>query len=642
MRTRFLGIDYFNSATAETVEFLRLPPPYVPPPTPFALEDLCCSLFDDASAPSLPLEIETLPIDIALSKFFSNVIPQFIDVETGDLADSPSCIGEARFDKQRKFSPRSSIEFQDPEEKNEHFFHGKEENGFEVVKFEIPELGLSLEDGCFLEEEKFQLFAEVGEADHNIDMLGPVLKLQHPFEILESICSVDDISPKYCTEQETFVSEGAGSAQDQVHLHNSSFPLLEVDEISLGIFSSISIEVEFILLENVEPQPCPQSREVLFDGKELFSSLGIDILEYLADHCLSHQGVEAVPSCSNSPLEMDLISIIELPHIGGNSAFQQAIPDDNANWSMCPVKFEEFQFLQFDCYQFLEVFSNSLTIFEAESEHMFVEDSNLGKINELIVSHELTLVDESFKSLPVPILSDPEEVMSRFLFVEDMLVSLKPQPPSMSDDIYLEWHFLEEDYSNHDKYSSCWKQVLEINNCSIDSDLESLNDGIPIFDLVFSGDTPNGAKKEEEKEPLNVLSGGISTVCVSLDDFVSSKLLNDGCQKHGNGECLTDINAERVSTLAESTFPFNDLNFFLNPREATTGSFKPAVKAFDGNATFPAAPSTNQIAPCAMTAVQLQQWDLKMEVEASSIPKSLCEGVDMPQNLGFTSASPLS
>ncbi|XP_058205897.1 protein SHORTAGE IN CHIASMATA 1 isoform X3 [Rhododendron vialii] len=600
MRTRFLSAEYSTSSALqalETRDFLRLPPPRLPPPSdPSTSEILRC--FHDVSAPILSLYADTLPIDDALSKFFSDVVPRSIDVETGDV----------RFDQKRNFGLRSNAE-----DKNDFFCNRMEENGFEAVEFEMPELDLSLENACFFEEEKIELFAEVEEADMNLvkDILDPKLMLRQPFEILKSFYSVDDITPEYHMEQKDFLLEEAACDQDQVHLHNSTFPVLEVDEIGLGISSGIHMEEGFLLLENREV--CPQ-REVKVDAQELLGSWDVDILDYLAGHSLSNQCFEAMPSYSTFPLEMDVISIIEIPLIEGNSAFQQGIPDDNSFCCVIQVNFEEIQFLESDSYQFLEVFSNSLTVCEAETcEQMFVEESNLGSFNELIVSHELTLVDESFKSLPIPILSDPEKIRLQFLFVEKMLAGLKPQHHSTSDGIYLDWHFLEDDYSNCEKYSLCWKQVVEINDYSVNSDVEPLNDGMLIFDLVSSGDTLYGARVEDNKETLNILLPHVPTVTESFNDIASGKFLNDGCEKHGDGEVLSGINLEGGSTLAESVLPFSDLNFLLNPRGATAGrSSKPAVKAFARNAVFPEVSRINQAAPCAATAVQLQQRDLKL------------------------------
>lgn len=458
-------------------------------------------------------------------------------------------------------------------------------------------------------------------------MLDPKLMLRQPFEILKSFYSVDDITPEYHMEQKDFLLEEAACDQDQVHLRNSTFPVLEVDEIGLGISSGIHMEEGFLLLENREV--CPQREEVMVNAQELLGSWDVDILDYLAGHSLSKQcfDFEAMPSYSTFPLEMDVISIIEIPLIEGNSAFQQGIPDDNSFCCLIQVNFEEIQFLESDSYQFLEVFSNSLTVCEAETcEQMFVEESNLGSFNELIVSHELTLVDESFKSLPVPILSDPEKVRSQFLFVEEMLAGLKPQHPSTSDGIYLDWHFLEDDYSNCEKYSLCWKQVVEINDYSVDSVVEPLNDGMLIFDLVSSGDTQYGARVEDNKETLNILPPHVPTVTESFNDIGSGKFLNDGCEKHGDGEVLSGINLEGGSTLAESVLPFNDLNFFLNPRGATVGrSSKPAVKAFDSNAVLPEVSRINQAAPCAATTVQWQQQDLKLHGLVDNFHEEKCD-----------------
>lgn len=83
MRTRFLNTDYFSSSLIETLSFLNLPVPHLAPPPPE--HDLLSFLrfFDPLETLSLP--IERPPIDSALSKFISAVLPHFID---SDFLDS--------------------------------------------------------------------------------------------------------------------------------------------------------------------------------------------------------------------------------------------------------------------------------------------------------------------------------------------------------------------------------------------------------------------------------------------------------------------------------------------------------------------------------------------------------------------------
>lgn len=106
MRTRFLNTDYFTTSTTGTLNFLNLPPPHLPPShLPIFNDDLLH--FDPLL--NVPLQTERLPIDAALSKFLSEAIPQFIDVDFRDFEDTWSPTGNvgARFSEVN----RSSILF---------------------------------------------------------------------------------------------------------------------------------------------------------------------------------------------------------------------------------------------------------------------------------------------------------------------------------------------------------------------------------------------------------------------------------------------------------------------------------------------------------------------------------------------------
>ncbi|GMH29569.1 hypothetical protein Nepgr_031412 [Nepenthes gracilis] len=84
MRTRFLAIDYFK--LHETPTFLRLPIPRIP-----SLPKLASFEYDEelvrcfGSHLAVCLQLDSLPIDNALSKFISDSLPHTIDSGNGVL-----------------------------------------------------------------------------------------------------------------------------------------------------------------------------------------------------------------------------------------------------------------------------------------------------------------------------------------------------------------------------------------------------------------------------------------------------------------------------------------------------------------------------------------------------------------------------
>lgn len=102
MRTRFLNIDYFStppSQVFETLGFLNLPAPdNFPAP-------LVCDGVDDrlrfGSLENVCLPIGNLPIEAALSKFLSDVVPDRVSVDYGVLKIDHSSLGDYFSDEVR-------------------------------------------------------------------------------------------------------------------------------------------------------------------------------------------------------------------------------------------------------------------------------------------------------------------------------------------------------------------------------------------------------------------------------------------------------------------------------------------------------------------------------------------------------------
>ena len=455
------------------------------------------------------------------------------------------------------------------------------------------------------------------------------LTLQFPWDVHESVHVVEDLKSKYPMDQKPYSFEDDGSCLDQMNSYQIIFPMLEANETSLQNLTALSIEDELSsVYENIEPQHLDQNDNL--NGTELLGSKEYGILELLSDNCLLKQCVGTdLGSLDISP-EMDLLSMVEMSHTLGNTTYQGT----NSSFgfqSVSPVVFQELQILDLDMSLNFEVLCKAQRSNEPEMcDWMFTGDMSF---NNLIVSPELALVDDTFRSLPVPVLHDHERVSSSYVVIEEKLSDVKPQPLSASDRIYLDWHLLEKDSTS--QVDSCQKKMLEdMNPLSIGFYWDSFDDR-KFFDLVFTGDS---VENTEEKEVHLFLSDAIPTLTnhlkdastrLSGDNFPQKKrgehidkrssvdglnpdeskdyceLLSDGIHiHHGLGDASTNMSggnftwpnnrqhlekkgAEKNSLLFKSTSHFNDIDFFLNPRMAIT----------DGNRDC-AVTTVDKIAPC--------------------------------------------
>ncbi|XP_042975653.1 protein SHORTAGE IN CHIASMATA 1 isoform X1 [Carya illinoinensis] len=624
-----LNVDYFSpSENLELPTFLRLPVPHLPPPTLSTLPDLIPFL----SPLDYSLRIHHFPIDSALSKFSSAVLPQIIDdANLGDFdVNVPSWSGKACFDENWLVQQENGIFSTEREVDGQTTFGyetlesvlAKKANGIavddkdasrcDVIQFETPELDALLENVCFFEEEDVQILSGVPEIENCLEMLRQELRMQDPCEVQGLIYSVEDFTSKYTMEQKAYVLEDDRSVQDQICCRQSLFPSLEVDETSLGTLTCLSIEEELLsLLENAEHLSWLQKDNMVNNVEELLGSRACDISQFLLAHCLSKDCPDHELAAMENFPEMDFISMVEHSQIQGNPSCKGKSQLD-CLLAVTPVIFQELQFLDVDSSQLFGAVFNRQTAYEPEKcDWLFTEDMNFKNFNELIVSYELALVDNTFKSLPVPLFSDDEKIRSLCSIIEDILAGLEQLPRSASDEIYLDWHLLEEDKCNSRIYSSYHSMLEDVDSPTFDFDLGSFDDGKLVFEIVFSDNVLNRPKIEEKKESLNLLHHGISVSTAHDVGDISKKLLDDECLNPGNGEQLAEKDAERAFLLFKSMSQFNDLDFFLNPRKASAGEYSDsAIKAVVADATFSEVPSSNSSTACASTGVQLHHCDV--------------------------------
>ncbi|KAL8227442.1 hypothetical protein R6Q59_000074 [Mikania micrantha] len=544
MRTRFLT-DFFNSSDAsqclQTIDFLRFPPPQPASSDHFTFDILSC--FDQVNSVNISPQIERFSLNESIRKFLEYVLPQEINTE---------------IDQQIAREAASEEKIKED---------GTANNNFTLVEFETPELCISLEDSCFLHEEKIQIFFEVTDAVFPIDLLDLPLEPQQLMDIHKSIFYVEDICLEIRQEHKSDLFKDGSLVKDHIFSDLVSFPLLEVDELSLGINSYIC-EDKYMIFESNELQKWMLKDELACDSKELLISIEFDILASLLNHSSLECHKFEVPGV-NISLEY-IINAIEDP--------------------LSPVVLEQLQFFDTNTLHFSQVFSDTEIISEVHHCEQMFGNTTLCSFNDLIVTHELVLTDDSFKSLPVSIISDHDKILSVQMIIEEIFVKLKLQPSSTSDDIYLDWHLLEEDICDNNKHML--KMFEDIDTYCINADINSCDNLMLVLEFVLSDACSNEQNTKEKTEVLNIERIGNLMEHVVNDGIHSSEL----CKNIASGEALVGTMFKKARQVVESVSQFDDLDFFLNPLEAiSVKNKKSADKIPEMDSSLPVVSANNPI-----------------------------------------------
>ncbi|GAB4858243.1 hypothetical protein Ancab_009640 [Ancistrocladus abbreviatus] len=513
MKNRFFSPFIVNQTQPSTFQTLLLPSPHTLPPlnhsSSFSLDTELPRCFE--SLPSVSLQLESFPIDNALSKFFSDVLPRTIDTGNGVIPIA-------------------------------HSSSDSEENM------------------CITEKGNMQILMEALQNENNFETTNPTLIAPYLHEIQESVYSIEDFPSYHHVEQKPFYSEDTDLSMSGGHLNDNNFPLLEVDEISIGNLSALSLDGHLlVLLENNEMANGAQNDHCEVSCQELLRSAEIGILDGILDHDPSKLSFELHLVSLNVPLEIDILHVIETSYTQGDERCC-------ANSIPLPVggQFEEFKMLDFDTFNIFEIFSVYQATNGVETcDQLFQKDMNFQNFNNLIVCHELAMVDDTFKSFPVPVLGEAEEACPLHAIVADMLTELEPQPISASDKIYLDWHFLENDKCNWDFNATCQKVLNDMDPYIIDTELQTNDGSVLLLDFVLSGENLNCLNTEESK--LNMISDGTGT------GVSQNKLWNADHKTEENVVRPTDTDPQSVSLPDKYVSQLNDLEFFLNPRKISVG-----------------------------------------------------------------------
>ncbi|KAI3940326.1 hypothetical protein MKW98_024733 [Papaver atlanticum] len=571
MRTRFLNSDYFSHSSEktlkDTINFLPLPVPqisntFVDTKSEVEAENFC---FD--SVVDIDFEIETFQIDKPLSFFLNEVLPHRIDdVPDRDFlsSNSNSYFDRSDFDEEDQRNSQSQTDLNQFQQRgNEVSGEEKDKVNFKIIPFETPELDFFLEDpvGVLEHGDDLVLPDRVSEMEMTLDLCAAI---PYPCTLSESIYLAEDITLDFqIDEKKSYVVEDACLIQDRNYPSTRNYPLWEVNEFELEVHPSPSMDDEFhVLLQSIGFQQWTESDKQLAQGDDLMRYIETASLEFLLKPHPLEQAIEPQPAVLDMFLEMDFICRYKSSDIQENPMVTLEVSDVEYFQVITPVHFQEYQILDLNCNQLMEVFFSSQTENQPDScDSMFSENNPYKQLYESIISHELALVDDSFKSFPIPVLSDDKERLSPYTTMQEILADLKPHSPSASDGIYLDWHLLLQD-----RWNSDWNVMEDIDTYCVSSTLDSTDAGLVIFDFVFSEETPDGSLTFQDSEKLKEPFGG----------FGSTILVEDAGQKPVMSKPGT---SEKVPTLSDSMSNFNELSFFLNPRKSIVKqNTEPAVQ----------------------------------------------------------------
>lgn len=409
---------------------------------------------------------------------------------------------------------------------------------------------------------------------------------------------------------ENLMDPQADLVDDECSVQGSSnfhFPLLEVDDVGLENFVFVSTEGELAaLLPKIEGQLLTQDKDFTIADEHISNFMEYALLESHSYNCPSDKCSDADAASAEIFLEIDFINIDETLCPQVNLSSYQGTQDGNQFQSLNPLVLEEFQILDMDPAPSFEAFDSS-KFHEPESWKELLKDGVFCKsLDELVVSRELALVDDMFRSLPIPVLSDGKAMKLLHEIAEKAFLGLELRPLSASDDIYLDWHLLEEEKCSSAIFSSFQNLMMTIDIQSINFDWRTASIAEIILDFVLSDHGPDELNVEEcDKSPdMLCLWGSVLNGCAG-GALTESQF---GHQIHRNHMLLSEDNANRASSVFNSMSPFSDLDFFLNPSKSETGK-KNTQPITNSNGTIEKVQSNNSKEVCESVDWQLQQKD---------------------------------
>ncbi|KAK3154748.1 hypothetical protein QOZ80_2BG0194640 [Eleusine coracana subsp. coracana] len=632
MRTRFLAADYFAPVAADAsssdqalavaaLPFPSLPDPVLPPdpylpdPDPFPADLL--------PYPSVSGDdIYSFPVANALSDFLAAVIPRPLPVPDIPDADEGEGVVDdflyGRGGNGKGFSRTDPVACDVPK-------------GLDGISRDNCEEGTNLgtstvtKGGELLKEFKFEVI-EIDFLQDFIDM-DTEITIPYPVELAESIYHVEKIPVKQDVDGDCSDARDSDCLEIAKLDHDVMIPQLEISRHAWELDEcSTKPEISNIFLSVVEHlNDGSQVPHPAFDSTEFLKS-DVDMLSLVCKDA-PHVGCQTDESITAKAVaEMDLVKINGNILLDKKSAIYPLKPDGTCSDLPCFVRLEEVEIVEFPSKDAFEMLAESEKSEMNTSDEIFKNDfDSARRFYESVVSSELALSDGTFKSLPVPILTDDEEMTSVLPLIEEVLSSLKPLPLSAADGIFLDWHLLLEGPCNREICSTYASMVEEVKPCSVNSELKICQQTSDLG-IDFLGDFQRSPKvRHEDRKNEVYVPATLSHDPPSIPETAHKyrKENDDRDQSH-----LEKLKSEKASSLFESMSRSDGLNFYLNGRSDTNG-----VKNNEIVATLDIPPSKQQAIPVSTRP----KVDKLIEIYPVT-PSDLIRGLIKDIHVSYTSA----
>ncbi|XP_062222632.1 protein SHORTAGE IN CHIASMATA 1 homolog [Phragmites australis] len=602
MRARFLATDYFApspSAAAAfdqalalaSLPFPSLPVPNLPPdhhlpaPFPFPADFLpAASVAGD--------DLDSLPVATALSEFLAAIIPRPLPVPHIPAADEG--LDDYLYDRGgngKGFSSTEHVALDIPKGLNEICCEKSEkEEGsgseasditkrwellkelrFEVIEVDILPVLQSKIASLGGEESDGGVTLSFGVPDVKIHLdfidIDTETTITYPAELTESIYQVEKIPVKHDDDEDcSYARDGycleiagldPGIIIPQLEVSRNSW---ELDECpTKAAISNIFLNI----IEHLNDGA--QVHHPAFDSTEFLKSCDMDMLAFVCEDVPRVDYRADKPITAKAVAEMDLVRINDNILVEKKSALYPLKPDGTCSRLPCSILLEEVEIIDDPSDDVFKMLVQSDKAEMNTSDEIFKDDFNPARrFYESVVSSELALVDDTFKSLPTPILTDDKAMRSLLPPIEEVLCSLKPLPLSAADEIYLDWHLISEGPCNREICSTYASMVEEVKPCSLSSELQISSQQISALDIDFLEDFQRSAKlqHEDKQNELNVPVPIFHDTPANLKAAQKHRQESDSRGHSHRGK----PSSEKASSLFESVSQSNDLNFYLNVR----------------------------------------------------------------------------
>jgi hypothetical protein len=452
--------------------------------------------------------------------------------------------------------------------------------------------------------------------------------ITYPAEVAESIYQVEKIPVKHDDDEDCpYARDGYFLAIAGLE-HGLIIPQLEVGRNSWELdecpSKAVISNIFFNVAENLNggAQVCLPS----FDSTEFLRSCDMDMLAFVSEDAprVEYQGDN--PITAKDVAEMDVVRINDNLLLEKKSALYPLKPDGTCSDLPCSILLEEVEIIDLPSDDAFKMLVQSEKAEMNTSDEIFKDDFDQARrFYESVVSSELALVDDKFKSLPTPILTDDKAVRSTLLPIEEVLCSLKPLPLSAADGIYLDWHLLLEGPCSRESCSTHEGMVEEVEPCGLSSELQISCQQMPDLGINFLEDYQISSKLQHEDEQNKIY------VPEPISHGPSAKL--ETAQKHKQESDVTghshmEKSSEKASTLFESMSQSNVRNYYLNVKSVTN-----KVRDNENVSTLDIPPSKQQAVPFSIRSKVDKLIEIH-PVSLSDIIRGLIKGI----HVNYTSA----